>query len=219
MKGHPITYTAAEMEWLEANRSMVISDYHREFAAMSGRDDVSLKNLHSLRKRKGWRTGRTGCFAKGAAPHNKGVPCPPGKGGRHPNARATQFKKGNVSHTFRGAGHERIDTKDGYVVLIVDEVNPWTGGRTRPVHKHVYLWTQMNGPVPEGHVLKCLDGNKLNTDPSNWEAIPRGVLPRLNGGKATRVMAYDSAPAELKPALLAIAKIDQKIKDKRGAAA
>jgi hypothetical protein len=30
--------------------------------------------------------------------------------------------------------------------------------------------------------LKCLDGNKQNTDPSNWEAVPRALLPRLAGG-------------------------------------
>ena len=219
MKGHPISYSDSEMRWLEANRLMVIGDYHEAFVAAFGRSDVSLVNLHSLRKRKGWRTGRTGCFEKGQVPVNKGVPCPPGKGGRHPNARKTQFKKGNISHTYKGPGHERIDSKDGYIVLIVDAVNPWTGAKTRPVHKHVYLWEQANGPVPAGHCLKCLDGNKLNTDPANWELIPRGLLPRLNGGKATRVMAYDSAPAELKPAILAIAKIDHTIKQKRKSAA
>lgn len=213
MKGRPITYSAAEMAWLETNRLMVISDYHRAFVAAFGRADVSLVNLHSLRKRKGWATGRTGCFPKGNRPFNKGKPHP--SRGR---SAETQFKKGNVSHTYRGPGHERIDSKDGYVVMIVDEVNPWTGAKTRPVHKHVYLWEQLNGPVPDGHCLKCLDGDKLNTDPSNWELIPRGVLPRLNGGRATRTMAYDSAPEELKPAILAIAKIDHAIRQKRKAA-
>lgn len=214
MKGQRIAYSADEMAWLAANHLMVISDYHAAFVAAFCRTDVTPANLHSLRKRKGWKTGRTGCFPKGNEPFNKGKPHP----ARGRSAR-TQFKKGNVSHTYRGPGHERIDSKDGYVILIVDEVNPWTGAKTRPVHKHVYLWEQINGPVPEGHCLKCLDGNKLNTDPSNWEAIPRGLLPRLNGGKATRVMAYDNAPAELKPAILTIAKIEHAIKQKRKAAA
>jgi len=219
MKGRSIVYSAAEMEWLQANRAMVISDYHTAFCAQFARADVSLSNLHSLRKRKGWKTGRTGCFEKGAKPYNKGVPCAPGTGGKHPNARKTQFKKGNISHTYRGPGHERVDSKDGYVVMIVEETNPWTGAKTRPVHKHVYLWEKMNGPVPEGHCLKCLDGNKLNTDPSNWEMIPRGMLPRLNGGKATRVMAYDAAPSELKPVVMAVAKLEHCIREKRRAVA
>jgi hypothetical protein len=219
MRGQRISYSAAEIAWLEDNRMMVISDYHAAFQEQFNRPEISALNLHGLRKRMGWKTGRTGQFSKGQVPMNKGVPCPPGTGGRHPNARKTQFKKGNVSHTYRGPGHERIDSKDGYVVMIVDEVNPWTGAKTRPVHKHVYLWEQANGPVPEGHCLKCLDGDKTNTDPSNWELISRGLLPRLNGGKASRTMAYDSAPAELKPAILAIAKIDHTIKQKRKSAA
>ena len=90
MKGHPIRYSAEEWTWLEANRAMVISDYHRAFCEAFGRADVSAVNLHSLRKRKGWRTGRTGCFVKGQEPVNKGKPCAPGTGGRHPNAQRTQ---------------------------------------------------------------------------------------------------------------------------------
>lgn len=210
MKGRAIRYTPAEMVWLEEHRLLPISDYHAAFCEEFDRLDVAAKNLHALRKRKGWKTGRTGQFVKGQSPFNKGKTCPEGVGGRHPNARKTQFKRGNLPHNTKGHGHERIDSKDGYVVMIVEEENPWTGAATRPVHKHRYLWEQLNGPIPDDHVLKCLDGNKLNTDPSNWIAIPRGVLPRLNGGKASRVMAYDTAPAELKPAILTLARVEQK---------
>ncbi|MNY11322.1 hypothetical protein D3C86_1443450 [compost metagenome] len=79
----------------------------------------------------------------------------------------------------------------------------------------MHLWEALNGPVPEGYCLKCLDGDKTNTDPANWTAISRGVLPRLNGGRATRIMAYDTAPDELKPALLTIAKIDHRARELR----
>jgi len=215
MRGQRISYSAAEMDWLEENRMMVISDYHQAFGEKFGRPEISAMNLHGLRKRMGWKTGRTGRFVKGQKAHNKGVPCAPGKGGRHPNARKTQFKRGNISHTYRGAGHERIDAKDGYVVMIVDEVNPWTGGKTRPVHKHVYLWEQLNGPVPDGQCLKCLDGDKTNTHPSNWELISRGVLSRLNGGRHKKRVAFDAAPSELKPTLMAVARLEQGIHDKR----
>ena len=77
--------------------------------------------------------------------------------------------------------------------------------RKHPINKHRYLWEQLNGPVPEGHVLKCLDGNKLDTDPSNWVAIPRALLPRLNGRWSS--LKYDDAPEELKPTLMLMAKI------------
>lgn len=203
MKGRDIPYSAAEMKWLEANRLMVISDYHRVFCAKFGRNDVSAINLHSLRKRKGWKTGRTGCFEKGTVPHNKGKPCPPGRGGRSPNARRTQFKKGNLPHNTQYLGHERV-SKDGYVEVSVDERNPHTGFERRYVLKHRWLWEKLNGAVPEGYVLKCLDGDKTNCDPSNWAAIPREVLPHLNGRHG---MAYDQAEPEVKPVLMTLAKL------------
>ncbi|WP_414461777.1 HNH endonuclease signature motif containing protein [Hyphomicrobium sp. DY-1] len=189
---------------------MVIGDYHRAFCAKFGREDISAGHLHALRKRKGWKTGRTGCFEKGIVPHNKGKRCPLGQGGRHPNAQRTQFRKGNLPHNTRGAGHERIDSKDGYVILIVDEANPWTGAKTRPVHKHRYLWEQKHGPLPEGYVLKCLDGDKTNCDPSNWEAIPRSILPQLNGRHG---LAYDQAHPDVKPALLTLSKLKHAAKE------
>lgn len=76
-----------------------------------------------------------------------------------------------------------------------------------------WLWEQANGPVPEGHALKCLDGNRLNTDPSNWTAVPRALLPRLNGRHGRR---YDQAPDELKPVIMATARLKQAISDTRG---
>lgn len=213
MKGHPIAYSADEMAWLEENRAMAIGEYHRAFQEQFGRSDVSATNLHSLRKRKGWKTGRTGQFVKGIPAHNKGKKCAPGKGGNHPNAQRTQFRKGNIPHNTRYLGHERV-SRDGYIEISVEQPNPHTGFERRYVLKHRWLWEQANGPVPKGHALKCLDGNKLNTDPTNWEAVPRGILPRLAGGNRYRdIVPYDQAPAELKPAILSVAKIEQKLRE------
>ncbi|HEX5935932.1 MAG TPA: HNH endonuclease [Pseudorhizobium sp.] len=220
MKGKWIRYSDPEMRWLEENRLLPIADYHRAFSEAFGREDVSAGNLHALRKRKGWKTGRTGHFVKGQEPINKGKPCPEGKGGRHPNARKTQFRRGQLPHNTKFLGHERV-SKDGYVEISIDEENPHTGYERRYVLKHLHCWEQENGPVPDGMCLKCVDGNRLNTDPSNWIAIPRGVLPRLNGGRATRVMAYDTAPDELKPVLMTMARVEHKaseIRKRRGTA-
>nr|WP_281411235.1 HNH endonuclease [Rhizobium sp. BK316] len=202
------------MAWLEDNRLLPIADYHRAFSDAFGRSDVSAANLHALRKRKGWKTGRTGYFSKGQEPHNKGVPCPEGKGGRPPNARKTQFKRGQLPHNTKFLGHERL-SKDGYIEISVDEENLHTGYERRYVLKHLYLWEKANGAVPDGMCLKAADGNRQNTDPANWILIPRGVLPRLNGGRATRVMAYDAAPDELKPVLMNLARVDQKVSELR----
>lgn len=216
MKGRNIPYSTEEMAWLEANRMMVISDYHRAFCAEFGRDDVSAVNLHSLRKRKGWKTGRTGRFEKGLTPHNKGKPCPPGKGGRHPNARRTQFKTGHgrsgvAVKLYKPVGTERL-CKDGYLERKIHDGMPLQS-RWRAVH--LVEWEAVNGPVPEGMALKCLDGNRLNTDPLNWTPVPRAILPRLAGGTRKTKVAYDDAPDELKPVILAVAKLEHAARERR----
>jgi hypothetical protein len=207
MKGRPIIYSAAELAWLKANRCMPISEYHRRFCELFMRD-VSPANLHALRKRMGWRTGRTGHFAKGAAPHNKGVKCAHGKGGRHPNARRTQFRAGNLPHNTKHLGHERV-SKDGYVEISIAETNPHTGFERRYVLKHKWLWEKANGPLDRGMFLKCLDGNKQNTDPSNWLPLPRAVLPYLNGHRG---LDYEASEPAVRPAIIALAKVRHAIK-------
>lgn len=212
MKGRAIIYSDAEMAWLEANCTLVISEYHRGFCEAFDRD-VSAVNLHALRKRKGWKTGRTGCFEKGSVPHNKGVPCAEGRGGRHPNARKTQFQKGHgrsgvAVQLYKPIGTERYD-KNGYLQRKVNDGFPL---QRRWRFVHVINWEAVNGPVPKGYALKCLDGNKLNTDPTNWEAVPRALLPRLAGGTRKQHVAYDDAPAELKPAILSVAKLEYELR-------
>jgi hypothetical protein len=214
VKGHTIPYSAAEMAWLEENRLLPISDYHAAFSDAFGRSDVSASNLHALRKRKGWKTGRTGCFEEGHVPHNKGKLCPEGTGGRHPNSRRTQFRKGGEPHNTKFLGHERV-SKDGYLEISIADTNPHTEFCRRYVLKHKYVWEQANGQLPEGMALKCLDGNRLNTDPSNWELVPRAVLPRLNGGRFKNRIAYDQAHPDVKPVVMAIAKLEQRASERR----
>lgn len=217
-KGKSIPYSAEEMAWLEANRLLPIAEYHAAFLAEFGREDVSAVNLHSLRKRKGWRTGRTGCFEKGQEPHNKGKKCEPGRGGLHPNARKTQFRKGErkgaAVKLWKPIGTERI-SKDGYRERKVNNDLPLRA-RWRAIH--LIKWEAANGPLPEGHCLKCLDGDKMNTEPSNWIAIPRALLPRLAGGNRYRkVLPFDAAAPEVKPAILALAKLEHAVRTKRRA--
>ena len=128
----------------------------------------------------------------------------------HPNSAATRFKRGGLPRNHRGAGHERICKKDGYVILIVDEVNPWSGAATRPVHKHRWLWEKANGPLPQGMALKCLDGNKTNCDPSNWRAVSRGTLARLNSRWTRPLESYEP---KVQPAVIAIAELEQAAKE------
>lgn len=200
MKGRQIKYSETELEWIFHHRFEVRRLAHSNFVNLFKRGDVSLVNYNALCKRKGWLTGRSGRYEKGQVPINKGKKMP-----FNPNSARTQFKKGNKPHTFRGAGHETVCPKDGYAYLIVNEAHPQTGAPTRRVLKHKWLWERENGPLPEGHCLKCLDGDRLNSDPNNWLSIPRALLPRLNGHWAS--LSFDDAEPEIKPYLLAAARL------------
>ncbi|MER8811438.1 HNH endonuclease signature motif containing protein [Mesorhizobium sp. M0965] len=200
--GRHLRYSAAEIAWLRDNCTMEVNSWCAAFQGAFGRDDATPAKLHGLRKRMGWKTGRTGHFDKGHVSYNKGKKMP-----FNANSAETQFKKGQLPQNYRGPGHESTDD-DGYVWIVTDQPNPWTGASTWRVHKHRWLWEKANGPVPEGHVLKCL-GDKTNTDPSNWELVPIGLLPRLNGKSGRR---YDKAPVQLKPTIMAVAKLEHRVR-------
>lgn len=215
MRGRIVPYSQEELGWIEENCEFARRDLHRLFVMFFDRPDVTIDQIKALCCRKGWKTGRTGCFAKGSIPANKGKKMPPGS--MHPNSIATRFKKGQRPATYKGPGHEYIDNKDGYVWLIIAGPPPanWrscTNKTSHPVLKHRYLWEKANGPIPKGHVLKCLDGDKTNCEPSNWACIPQALLPRLAG---RHTMAFDEAPAELKPTLLATALLEHEARQAR----
>lgn len=198
MKGHDILYSRTELAWIKRHRALPRREAHARFCRRFSRTDVSLVNFKALCTRKGWATGRTGRFPTGVTPHNLGKQMP-----FHANSAQHRFKKGNLPHNTHALGHERV-SKDGYVEISIAETNPRTGFWRRYKLKHKYLWELRHGPVPAGHVLKSVDGNRLHTDPSNWTPIPRHLLPFLNGHRGPH---YDQAAPDVKPAILTLAKL------------
>lgn len=203
-----IPYSDEELTWLEARSETPRRELHAEFCKRFDRTDVSLMNLKALMKRKGWMTGRTGRFAPGQAGWNKGKKMP-----FNANSAKTQFKKGErqgvAADLYKPIGTERI-SKDGYLERKINDDMPL---RRRWRAVHLINWEAENGPVPEGHCLKCLDGDKSNTDPTNWLAIPRALLPRLNGRWTS--IPFDQADPEIKPLLLAVAQLKHKANETR----
>lgn len=214
MKGSWIAYSETELDWIETNAALPCRELHAAFCSRFGRHDVSMVNLVSLRKRKGWRTGRTGQFGKGSVPANKGQKMP-----YNANSAATRFKKGNrtgrANANYRTIGTERL-AKGGYLQRKIHDGMPF---QSRWRFVHLINWEAANGPIPKGMALKCLDGNRLNTEPANWEAIARALLRRLAGGngRGRRLIAYDDAPDEIRPVILSVAKLQHAIRQKGGA--
>jgi hypothetical protein len=85
-----------------------------------------------------------------------------------------QFKKGQKPGCTKYDGYERM-TKDGYIEVRVSE------GVFRL--KHHINWEKANGEIPEGLKLRCIDGNKQNTDPQNWELTNNGEIIQRNANR------------------------------------
>jgi len=139
---------------------------------------------------------RTGRFAPGFEPWNRGVT-------GYMGANRTSFRKGHKPRNARYLWHERI-SKDDYVEIQVPERNPYTGYPTRYKQKHVWIWEQANGKRPKGCAIIFKDGDRRNFDLDNLVLVTRQELLVMNQ------RGYKSAPDELKPAILALAKMEAK---------
>lgn len=144
------------------------------------------------------RSGRTGRFEKGQKGWNIGI-----RG--YMGANVTSFKKGNLPHNHKPLWSERID-KNGYIEISVPEKNPYTGFATRYKHKHVWIWEQANGKKPKGSVIVFEDGDNRNFEPENLILVTRAELLVMN------LHGYKDQPSELKPSVLALARLEAKAK-------
>lgn len=113
--------------------------------------------------------GLTGRFEKGHVPANKDQKM---SKEQYEKCKGTMFKKGNIPNNHRPVGSERV-TKDGYIEVKIAEPNKWR-------LKHVVVWESVNGPLPKGHALLFLDGNKQNTDISNLRLMTRSEMLIMN---------------------------------------
>jgi hypothetical protein len=139
-------------------------------------------------------SGRTGKFEHGNIPWNKGLKgvC---TGGR---SRETHFHKGNRPPGWKPIGAERI-TKDGYRQRKVTD----TGYAPRdwvPIHR--LIWIEERGPIPDGHVVIFVDGDKQNINIDNLACIGRAGLSWMNGH------GYATTSLNLRPTAIAVAKLE-----------
>ncbi|MES9786528.1 HNH endonuclease signature motif containing protein [Bacillus pumilus] len=119
-------------------------------------------------------SGLNGYFPKGHVPLNKGT-----KGLYNVGGNKTSFKPGHKPSNYKPVGYERVD-RDGYILIKVSDDGP---SQKRWKHKHKVIWEEENGPIPRGHCLIFLDGNKLNVKLDNLQLITRQQLVRLNQNK------------------------------------
>lgn len=149
-------------------------EIREEFLARFG-GEVTKSFPSSYITNHGLNTGRNGWFEKGHVPANKGKKMSPAQ---YEKCKCTMFKKGQKPVNTAAIGEESKKSEDDYVyVKIADEDVP---SRFNWKEKHRIIYEEHYGPVPEGHVVIFLDGNKRNFDPENLLAIPKAVHARMN---------------------------------------
>ena len=190
------SYSSAQIDYLRAQYrrfpvTVLTWAFNQTFATALTEDQIN-GTLHRYRIH----SGRTGRFHAGQAPWNTG------KRG-YIGANRTSFKKGQLPHNHRPLWSERID-KNGYIEMSVPERNPYTGFPTRFKHKHVWIWEQAHGQKPKGHAVIFLDSDNRNFDLDNLILVSRRELLAMNQH------GYRKMPGDLKPSVLALAKLEAK---------
>ena len=132
--------------------------------------EIAISQVKSYIRNHHLTTGRTGRFEKGITAHNKGKKMSPEV---YEKAKKTMFQKGHVPKNYKPVGSERIDTKDGYVLIKVKDPNVWR-------LKHRVIWENAHGKIPKGCVILFRDGNKQNITLDNLIMVKKGVNAALN---------------------------------------
>lgn len=152
----------------------------------------------ACRLRRGNNVGAAYRFKPGQVPANKGLRRPGWFAGR---MKETQFRKGERNWHQMPIGATRL--VEGYLYLKVAEVphQPYTVN-WKPLH--ILDWERANGrPMPEGHVLRFRDGNRLNVALANLELLTRRENARRN--------SMHRLPESIKRAIFAKAALVRRI--------
>jgi hypothetical protein len=169
---YPEMYTADVAHWLG-----------RTVCSIYGRSDKL-----GLNKSAGYLASDTACrlrrdnnavgaphrFPKGHVPANKGLRRPGWSAGR---MKETQFKKGQRGSNWRPVGSHRLVDGYRYTKVSDERFVPWTRN-WKPTH--VLLWQEHHGPVPPGHALKFVNGDRTDVRLENLELITRRELMLRN---------------------------------------
>ena len=116
-------------------------------------------------------------------------------------SKATQFKPGNKPKNYMPVGSLVVGS-GGYLRRKVADPNTW-------VFEHRRVWEEAYGPIPEGHRIVFLDGDKTNVSLDNMDLLsPRGHLFLNRYG-------YRFDDPGLTQAAVTTAKIDELVNSKR----
>ena len=194
-KGYSSKYPP-EME--EYVRSIAKGRYTSEIANMvqerfeikfSASECKSYKSNHMIH------SGITGSFQKGHIPHNKGKHMSPEA---YKKCKPTMFKEGHTPANKMKVG-EYTHTTDGYLIQKIQEKG---AQQERFAFVHRKIWEEHNGPIPPGHKIIFLDGDKDNCTISNLAMIDNADAMEMRRRKLR------TSDAELTKAGVTVARVN-----------
>lgn len=97
-----------------------------------------------------------------------------------------------IGSTYIAGGFIKVRTEDGWKYL------------------HHVNWEAKHGPIPVGSVLVHLSGDKLDCRPENWRMVTKSERAMM----VTSPVPMSDADAEIREALIGLAKLKMKIKQK-----
>lgn len=156
-------YSAEEHQFLIDNvKGITLKELTRKFNEKFN-TNLSESAISNQKTKLGIRSGIVGGqFPKGHIPANKGK-----KGYMSPEqyekCKATMFKKGNIPANHRPIGSERVDNRDGSILIKVQDGHL----QKNWMSKSRYIYEQSHGKIPKGYKVIFADGNNRNFDLDN----------------------------------------------------
>lgn len=178
-------YNDQEIEYIKQNYKTLS---YKEMGDVIGRSANGVKNV--LRER---------VHLKRTAEESKNI--------RERCSKSTRFNPGNQPHNTRSDFEISERTHDGITYKFIRvALGKW-------IPLQIFNWEKVNGPVPEGKILRSISGDTMDVAPENWEPIDRvqHLIRNSNG----RINLEDNYIAELlsrknkhiKPAILQIPEL------------
>lgn len=186
------TYTPEQLQFIREYCKTYTDPQLAQLFRLRFGEIVTADMIKGTRHRYKMLTGRCGRFKPGSKPH-------PLAGAK--SANSTSFKKGQRPINHRPVGSERI-SRDGITEIKVAEPKTWRS-------KHAVIWERHHGrPIPKGHLVRFMDGDRTNMHPDNLVLVTRGENATLN-------RHYRNSPPELMPINHALIKLETAIKKRQ----
>ena len=191
--------------WTDEQEQYLVAHYattsNAELAAVLGKKNadrvmakaslLGLKKSRQFLKESCQQRENSGKFKKGMTSHNKGKKL---SDSTKTKLAKTMFKSGNRPHNSLPVGAESED-KDGYLIVKIAEPSVWQ-------YKHHIAYGE---PVPKGHKVIFIDGNKRNFDKANLMLVSNAELMNRN--------TMNRYPPELVQLLKTLSKLKKRVSE------